>query len=59
MEPHGQSLWFPRDAHKGRTSRTRGPIHPRVEPVVLSVRDRGGNIHGAKRDSGKFGIGDH
>jgi inorganic pyrophosphatase len=23
----------PRDAHKGRTSRTRGPIHPRVEPL--------------------------
>jgi hypothetical protein len=40
MEPHGQSPWFPRDAHKGRTSRTRGPIHPRVEPVVLLVRDR-------------------
>ena len=59
MEPHGQSPWFPRDAHKGRTSRTRGPIHPRVEPVVLLVRDRGGNIDGAKRDSGKFGIGDH
>jgi len=30
MEPHGQSPWFPRDTHKGRTSRTRGPIHPRV-----------------------------
>jgi hypothetical protein len=40
MEPHGQSPWFPRNAHKGRTSRTRGPIHPRVEPVVLLVRDR-------------------
>jgi hypothetical protein len=40
MEPHGQSPWFPRDAHKGRTSRTRGPIHPRAEPVVLLVRDR-------------------
>ena len=40
MEPHGQSPWFPRDAHKGRTSRTRGPIHTRVEPVVLLVRDR-------------------
>ena len=40
MEPHGQSPWFPRDVHKGRTSRTRGPIHPRVEPVVLLVRDR-------------------
>ena len=40
MEPHGQSPWFPRNAHKGRTSRTRGPIHPRVEPVVFLVRDR-------------------
>jgi hypothetical protein len=40
MEPHGQSPWLPRNAHKGRTSRTRGPIHPRVEPVVLLVRDR-------------------
>ena len=40
MEPHGQSPWFLRNAHKGRTSRTRGPIHPRVEPVVLLVRDR-------------------
>jgi hypothetical protein len=40
MEPHGQSPRFPRNAHKGRTSRTRGPIHPRVEPVVLLVRDR-------------------
>jgi hypothetical protein len=40
MEPHRQSPWYPRDAHKGRTSRTRGPIHPRVEPVVLLVRDR-------------------
>jgi hypothetical protein len=33
MEPHGQSPWYPRDTHKGRTSRTRGPIHPWVEPV--------------------------
>jgi hypothetical protein len=33
MEPHGQSPWFPRNTHKGRTSRTRGPIHPRVEPL--------------------------
>src|SRR4030042_1941022 len=40
MEPHGESPWFLRNAHKGRTSRTRGPIHPRVEPVVLLVRDR-------------------
>ncbi len=40
VEPHGQSPLFPRDAHKGRTSRTRGPIHPRVEPVVLLVWDR-------------------
>jgi len=40
MEPHGQSLWFPRDAHKGRTSRTRGLIRSRVETVVLLVRDR-------------------
>ena len=40
MEPHGQSPWYPGDTHKGRTSRTRGPIHPRVEPVVLLVRDR-------------------
>ena len=40
MEPHGQSPWYARDVHKGRTSRTRGPIHRRVEPVVLLVRDR-------------------
>jgi hypothetical protein len=40
MEPHGQSPWFPKDAHKGRTSRTRGPNHPQVEPVVLLVRER-------------------
>jgi hypothetical protein len=40
MEPHRQSPWFPGDAHEGRTSRTRGPIHPWVEPVVLLVRDR-------------------
>ena len=39
MEPRGQSPWFLKNAHKGRTSRTRGPIHPRVEPVVLLVRD--------------------
>jgi len=40
MEAHGQSLWFPRDARKGQTSRTRGPIQSRVEPMVLLVRDR-------------------
>ena len=39
MEPHGQSPWVHRDAHKGQTSRIRGPIHPRVERVVLLVRD--------------------
>jgi hypothetical protein len=38
--PTGRQAWFARDAPKGRTSRTRGPIHPRVEPVVLLVRDR-------------------
>jgi integrase/recombinase XerD len=31
--------WFPKDAHKGRTSCTRGPFHPQIEPVVLLVRD--------------------
>jgi len=40
MELHGQSQWFHRDVHKGRTSRIKGPIHPRVERVVLLVRDR-------------------
>jgi len=40
MEPHKKSLWFPRNAPEGRTSRTRGPIHPRAEPVVLLVRDK-------------------
>ena len=30
-------------------ARTRGPLGS----------DRGGNIHGTKRDFGKFGIGDH
>ena len=40
MEPHGQNPWFPRDASKGQTSRTKGPIHPRVESVALLVRDR-------------------
>ena len=40
MESHGQTPWFPRNARKGRTSRTRGPIHTLVETVVLLVRDR-------------------
>jgi hypothetical protein len=38
MEPHGQSPWYPRDANKGRTSRTRGPIHPRVEPLPAGTQ---------------------
>ena len=55
MEPHGQSPWFHRDAHKGRTSRIRGPIHLRVERVVLLVPDRrvrmnrGMDMHGWER----------
>jgi hypothetical protein len=44
VEPHGQSPAFGGVPKKrpagGRTSRTRGPIHPRVEPVVLLVQDR-------------------
>jgi hypothetical protein len=39
MEPHGQSPWFPRDAPQGANIPYQGPIHPRVEPVVLLVRD--------------------
>jgi len=51
MEPHGQSPWFPKNAPRGRTSRTRGPIHPRVDPVVLLARDR--EVH---EGLGKWGI---
>jgi hypothetical protein len=38
--PTGKARGSQETPHKGRTSRTRGPIHPRVEPVVLLVRDR-------------------
>jgi len=37
--PMGKAGGSQETPHKGRTSRTRGPIHPRVEPVVLLVRD--------------------
>jgi len=32
MEPHGQARGTTPNAPPGRTSRTRGPIHPRVNP---------------------------
>jgi hypothetical protein len=44
--PTGGQAWFSRDAHKGRTSRTRGPIRPGRTPAcrqagaVLLVRDQ-------------------
>jgi site-specific recombinase XerD len=38
MEPHGQTPWFPETPTRGEHP-TRGPIDPRVEPVVLLVRD--------------------
>ena len=34
MEPHGQACGTTRNAPSGRTSRTRGPIHPQVNPCL-------------------------
>ena len=40
MEPHGQARGTTPNAPSGRTSRTRGPIHPRVNPWSSWCWDR-------------------
>ena len=40
MEPHGQTRGTTPNTPSGRTSRTRGPIHPRVNPWSSWCRDR-------------------